>query len=304
MRDYLGFILLICVAAAVEVADKIPTPTTPTTTMPKTTTTTTVKPEQRPKRQLIPVYYDNFNANPPVEPVQPLLPVAPLPSLQPVQPLQPIAVVAPVQQQPGFLPAFAQNLPLVGPILTSLPLQSLSNMLGGLGTTVGGLNLGNLGQLGALGNLGNLGSLGQIGNLANLGGQKPGGAAGATGSQSCPLTQKLSCRCEPLLSLPSLPQVREPETHLIKIVKQNVRRNADGSSELRLVLSNAVVLYHRNEKDAIKQQGYFALPFRKELYLNVHYSINQSNYTVKADISDSPPKSDFESWMPVEPELV
>ncbi|KAL7728462.1 hypothetical protein ACLKA6_005217 [Drosophila palustris] len=258
MRSYLGFICLIgAAAAAAEI-------------------TTTTKPEQRNKRQLntaafgIPIYFDNINAHPGLEPVQPL---------QPLQPLQPITVVTPVVsntasvQSPGFLPAFAQNLPIVGPLLANLPLQNLL-----------GLNLANLG----LGNLGNLGNLGQLGQLGNVGGQKPPG--GSTQPQTCPITQKLTCRCDPLL------QLREPESQLVKIIKQNIRRNEDGSSELRLVISNGVILYHRNERDAVKQQGYYALPFQKELYLNVHYNIDRTNYTVKADISSSPPKSDFESW--------
>ncbi|XP_034485435.1 uncharacterized protein LOC117790201 [Drosophila innubila] len=270
MRSYLGYILLISAAAAVDIS-------------------TTTKPEQRNKRQLItsslgiPIYYDNFNANPGLEPVQPLQPVQPLPPLQPITVVSPVVSNTAGVQTPGFLPAFAQNLPIVGPLLANLQLQSL---LGGLG-----LNLGNSGQPGALGNLGNLGNLGQLGNLANLGGQKPPG--GST-PQTCPITQKLTCRCDPLLPL----QLRESESHLIKIIKQNIRHNDDGSRELRLVISNGVILYHRNEKDAIKQQGYYALPFQKEHYLNVHYSINKTNYTVKADIGNSPPKSDFDSWTP------
>ncbi|XP_064537144.1 uncharacterized protein LOC135427541 [Drosophila montana] len=266
MRSYLGFILLISAAAA-ETSDKM------TTTR---TTTTTARPEQRNKRQLvahnagigIPIYFDNFNANPPLEPIKPAQPVGVGGNTAGVQPT-------------GFLPGFPQNIPIVGTLLTNLPLQNL----------LAGFNLGNLGQLGGLGNLFNVG---QLGNLPSLGGTKPGGAGGTGGTppQTCPLTQKLSCRCEPLFSLP----VRQPETQLVQILKQNVRHNEDGTQELRLVISNGHVIYHRNDKDASKQLGYYALPIQTGHYLNIHYSINQTNYTIKADVGSSPPDSDFEAY--------
>ncbi|EDV99742.1 uncharacterized protein LOC6564722 [Drosophila grimshawi] len=268
MRSCMGFILVISAVVA-DVSKEV--------------ITTTASPDQRPKRQLmtanagigIPIYFDNTNSA--AQPNQPI---------KPGQPLQPIAVVGNTAslQAPGFLPAWSQNLPIVGTLITNLPLQSLSNMLGGL-------NLPNMGNLGQLGNLANLGNLGQLGTLPNLGGSRPG-SIGGSAPQSCPLTQKLSCRCEPLLSLP----VREKELQLVQILKQNARHNEDGSRELRLVISGGHVLYQRTDKADVKQQGYYSLPFQTGQYLNIHYSINRTSYTIQADVSSSPPSSDFDAW--------
>ncbi|XP_023168136.2 uncharacterized protein LOC111597566 [Drosophila hydei] len=212
----------------------------------------------------IPVYFDNFNPNPPVEPLKPV---------------QPVAVVAPVSLQ---TPGFPQNLPIVGTLLTNLPLQNLLT----------GLNLGQLGQLGQLGSLGNFGNFGQLGNLPGFGppAKPPGGDLGSP-AQTCPLSQKLSCRCEPLISLP----LRQPDAQsLVQILKQNVRHNENGSQELHLVLSNGHVIYHRNDQVASSQLGYYALPFQTGHYLNIRYSINQANYTIKAEVDSSAPSTDFE----------
>ncbi|XP_017850166.1 uncharacterized protein LOC108605114 [Drosophila busckii] len=250
MSSYLSLILLISLAAA-NATDKV-------------TTTTTTKPAQREQRQLaLPVYLDNTQLE-----VQ-----------QPTPQLQPIAVVSSNQQSPGFLPGLNQisNLPIVGTLLTNLPLQSLTNLLGVTGQNAGLLNLGSLGNLVPLG---------------GVGGQRPPANNWQQAGSTCPLGQKQTCRCEPLLPLP----VREAlSTELLKIVKQNIRHNDDGSSELRLVISNGLVMYHRNEQGAVKQSGFYALPFQRGHFLNIHYNLDQSNYTVKADIGSSVPKTQFDS---------
>ncbi|XP_017872797.1 PREDICTED: uncharacterized protein LOC108620403, partial [Drosophila arizonae] len=206
----------------------------------------------------IPVYYDNFNANPTVEPSKPLPPLQPL---HPLQPLQPVGVVTPVVGNPGGLQT--QNWPIMGALL---PLQ---NLLTGL-------------------NLGNFGGFGQLGNLPGFGptGKPPAGGAPA---QTCSIGQKLSCRCEPLVSL------RQPEAQsLVQILRQNARHNEDGSQELRLVLSNGQVIYQRTDKDSSSQQGYYAVPFQAGNYLNIRYSINEANYTIKAEVDSLAPNTDFE----------
>ncbi|TDG43796.1 hypothetical protein AWZ03_009778 [Drosophila navojoa] len=265
MRSYLGFILLISAAAAAEITDKTmattttTAATTTTTTTPITTPTpTTTKLDQRNKRQLsIPVYYDNFNANPTVEPSKPLPPLQPL---QPLHPLQPVGVVTPVVGSHG-----GQNWPFMGALL---PLQ---NLLAGL-------------------NLGNFGSFGQLGSLPGFG---PTGKPPASGApaQTCSVSQKLSCRCEPLVSLP----LRQPESQsLVQILKQNARHNEDGSQELRLELSNGQVIYQRTDKATTSLQGYYAVPFQAGHYLNIRYSINEANYTIKAEMDSLAPSTDFE----------
>jgi len=72
----------------------------------------------------------------------------------------------------------------------------LGGLNGGFGT-LGGLNLGNLG-LGAVAPPVAPVSPGQIG------GSSP------NPQTSCPLTQKLSCRCEPLIQLPGLKPAGNP----------------------------------------------------------------------------------------------
>ncbi|XP_030242816.1 uncharacterized protein LOC108655879 [Drosophila navojoa] len=223
-----------------------------------TPTPTTTKLDQRNKRQLsIPVYYDNFNANPTVEPSKPLPPLQPL---QPLHPLQPVGVVTPVVGSHG-----GQNWPFMGALL---PLQ---NLLAGL-------------------NLGNFGSFGQLGSLPGFG---PTGKPPASGApaQTCSVSQKLSCRCEPLVSLP----LRQPESQsLVQILKQNARHNEDGSQELRLELSNGQVIYQRTDKATTSLQGYYAVPFQAGHYLNIRYSINEANYTIKAEMDSLAPSTDFE----------
>lgn len=141
-------------------------------------------------------------------------------------------------------------------------------------------------------NLGNFGSFGQLGNLPGFGPttKPPSGGAAA---QTCPVSQKLSCRCEPLAPLP----LRQPEAQSpVQILTQNARHNEDGSQELRLVLSNGQVIYQRTSSDKANsgQQGYYALPFQPGHYLNIRYSINEANYTIKAEVDSQAPNTDFE----------
>ncbi|KAH8241635.1 hypothetical protein KR038_001012 [Drosophila bunnanda] len=234
-----------------------------------------------------PIFFDGVNVNPALQPLQPL------PPLQPLQPLQPITVVTPVasssnaqsqQPQNGWFSGFGQNLPVIGTLVGGLP-----NLISGLG--LGSLN-GGFGTLGGL-NLGNLG----------LGAVTPVVAAPvqpATSSQgSCPLTQKLSCRCEPLIQLPGLKPIGSGgsggplRSQLVQIQRQNARVNEDGSQEVRVVLSSGHVIYRRMAKD-MGQSGYIAMRIQSGKYLTIYYSVNREEYSVRADVKDAPPTSDFD----------
>ncbi|XP_016962513.1 uncharacterized protein LOC108032953 [Drosophila biarmipes] len=283
-----------------------------TTTMATTRepmTTTTEKPvadnpmkslDRRDKRQLtanggqtslagssgtFPIFFDGVNVNPPLQTLQPL------PPLQQLQPLQPITVVTPVasssnaqsqQPQAGWLPGFGQNLPIIGTWVGGLP-----NLISGLG--LGGLN-GGFGTLGGL-NLGNLG-LGAVAPVAPAAGQT--GGSSPNPQTSCPLTQKLSCRCEPLIQLPGLKPSSSPlRSQLVQILRQNARKNDDGSQEMRVILSSGHVLYQRTARDR-GQTGYLAMRIQSGRYFNIYYSVNEKEYTVRADVKDAPPTSDFD----------
>ncbi|XP_017086552.1 uncharacterized protein LOC108118389 [Drosophila eugracilis] len=229
-----------------------------------------------------PIYFDGLNVNPPLQP---------LPPLQQLQPLQPITVVTPVasnsnaqSQQPpsGWLPNFGQNLPIIGTWVGGLP-----NLISGLG--LGSLN-GGFGTLGGL-NLGNLG-LGAVTPVTSAPGQLTGSSPNP--QTTCPLTQKLSCRCEPLIQLPGLkPSTNPLRTQLVQILRQNARKNDDGSKEVRVILSNGHVMYQRTAKD-LGQSGYFAMRIQSGRYFNIYYNINEKEYTVKADVKDMPPTSNFD----------
>ncbi|KAH8368542.1 hypothetical protein KR084_012832 [Drosophila pseudotakahashii] len=272
-----------------------PMPTT--TEMPKSSSMESMDSlERRDKRQLtanggqsslagssgsFPIFFDGLNVNPPLQPL-------PLPPLQQLQPLQPITVVTPVasnsnaqsqQPQSGWLPGFGQNLPIIGTWVGGLP-----NLISGLG--LGGLN-GGFGTLGGL-NLGNLG-LGSVSPVASA-----PVASSPNPQASCPLTQKLSCRCEPLLQLPGLKPIGNPlRTQLVQILRQNARKNDDGSQEVRVILSSGHVLYQRTTRD-LGQSGYLAMRIQSGRYFNIYYSVNEKEYTVRADVKDTPPTSDFD----------
>ncbi|XP_017010761.2 uncharacterized protein [Drosophila takahashii] len=293
---------LIVFMAIIAVGLALTTPTTVRTREPMPTTTekpkssgveTVESMERRDKRQLtanggqsslagssgqFPIFFDGLNVNPPLQPL-------PLP---PLQPLQPITVVTPVasnsnaqsqQPQSGWLPGFGQNLPIIGTWVGGLP-----NLISGLG--LGGLN-GGFGTLGGL-NLGNLG-LGAVSPVA------PAPVASSPNSQaSCPLTQKLSCRCEPLIQLPGLKPISNPlRTQLVQILRQNARKNDDGSQEVRVILSSGHVLYQKITRD-LGQSGYLAMRIQSGRYFNIYYSVNEKEYTVRADVKDTPPTSDFD----------
>lgn len=221
----------------------------------------------------------------------PLQPLPPLQQLQPLQPLQPITVVTPVasssnaqsqQPQSGWLPQFSQNLPLIGTWVGGLP-----NLINGLG--LGSLN-GGFGTLGGL-NLGNLG-LGAVAPVAAVPGQLLGSSPNP--QTTCPLTQKLNCRCEPLVQLPGLKPSSNPlRTQLVQIMRQNARKNEDGSQEVRVILNSGHVIYQRTAKDR-GQSGYLAMRIQSGRYFNIYYSVNEKEYTVRADVKDTPPTSDFD----------
>nr|XP_016923317.1 uncharacterized protein LOC108004779 [Drosophila suzukii] len=231
-----------------------------------------------------PIFFDGVNVNPPLQP---------LPPLQQLQPLQPITVVTPVasnsnaqsqQPQSGWLPGFGQNLPIIGTWVGGLP-----SLISGLG--LGGLN-GGFGTLGGL-NLGNLG-LGAV--APPVAPVSPGQIGGSSPNPqtSCPLTQKLSCRCEPLIQLPGLKPVGNPlRSQLVQILRQNARKNDDGSQEMRVILSSGHVIYQRTAKD-LGQTGYLAMRIQSGRYFNIYYSVNEKEYTVRADVKDTPPTSDFD----------
>ncbi|EDV47189.1 uncharacterized protein LOC6551027 [Drosophila erecta] len=232
-----------------------------------------------------PVFFDGLNVNPPLQP---------LPPLQQLQPLQPITVVTPVasssnaqsqQPQSGWLPQFGQNLPLIGTWVGGLP-----NWISGLG--LGSLN-GGFGSLGGL-NLGNLGNLGAVAPVASVPGQLVGGSLSPNPQTTCPLTQKLNCRCEPLIQLPGLKPSSNPlRTQLVQIMRQSARKNDDGSQEVRVILSSGHVIYQRTAKDR-GQSGYLAMRIQSGRYFNIYYSVNEKEYTVRADVKDTPPTSDFD----------
>ncbi|XP_017018045.1 uncharacterized protein [Drosophila kikkawai] len=274
----------------------------------KATTTTTkpnnIKPKEpldrRDKRQLnkaqtslagangnFPIFFDGVNVNP-----QPLQPLQPLPPLQQLQPLQPITVVTPVasnsnaqsqQPQNGWFSGFGQNLPVIGTLVGGLPSLisglGLGSMNGGFGT-LGGLNLGNLG-------------LGTVTPVVAAPVQPAPSSQG-----SCPLTQKLSCRCEPLIQLPGLKPIGSGgagplRSQLVQIQRQNARVNEDGSQEVRVILSSGHVIYRRMAKD-MGQSGYIAMKIQSGKYLTIYYSVNREEYSVRADVKDAPPTSDFD----------
>ncbi|XP_037727817.1 uncharacterized protein LOC119558373 [Drosophila subpulchrella] len=230
-----------------------------------------------------PIFFDGLSVNPPLQP---------LPPLQQLQPLQPITVVTPVasnsnaqsqQPQSGWLPGFGQNLPIIGTWVGGLP-----GLISGLG--LGGLN-GGFGTLGGL-NLGNLG----LGAVAPVAPVSPGQIGGSSPNPqtSCPLTQKLSCRCEPLIQLPGLKPGGNPlRSQLVQILRQNARKNDDGSQEMRVILSSGHVIYQRTAKD-LGQTGYLAMRIQSGRYFNIYYSVNEKEYTVRADVKDTPPTSDFD----------
>ncbi|KAH8238301.1 hypothetical protein KR032_002892 [Drosophila birchii] len=278
------------------------------------TATTTMKPlatinegskeslDRRDKRQLnnpqtslaggsngnFPIFFDGVNVNPPLQPLQPL------PPLQQLQPLQPITVVTPVasnsnaqsqQPQNGWFSGFGQNLPVIGTLVGGLP-----NLISGLG--LGSLN-GGFGTLGGL-NLGNLG-LGTVTPVVAAPVQPAPSSQG-----SCPLTQKLSCRCEPLIQLPGLKPIGSGgsgglplRSQLVQIQRQNARINDDGSQEVRVILSSGHVIYRRMAKD-MGQSGYIAMRIQSGKYLTLYYSVNREEYSVRADVKDAPPTSDFD----------
>ncbi|SPP86536.1 uncharacterized protein LOC117588693 [Drosophila guanche] len=300
----LRFLILMAVILCVAMAQVA------TTEKPKGSTTTG-KPmkatDRRDKRQLgntaassgsnFPIFYDGVGVNPPLQQLPPLQPLPlPLP-LPPLQQLQPGQGQGQGQGQtqsswlPNFGQNFGQNLPIIG------------TLVGGLPNLISSLGLGNLN--GGFGNLGGL-NLGQLG----LGGLTPVVAAPVpvpvpiTPNQQCPLTQKLSCRCEPLLQLPGQKlssQLRGPQaqsqsqsqSQLVQILRQNVRRNEDGSQELRVVLSSGHVLYQRTAKD-LGQSGHFAMRLPSGRFFNIFYSVNEKEYTVRADVKDAPPSSDLD----------
>ncbi|XP_030378913.1 uncharacterized protein LOC115627398 [Scaptodrosophila lebanonensis] len=323
MNGFLGLVMLL---SAVAASEKPPMPTMATLTT-TTTARTTVKAkddvsnmDKRDKRQLrssngYPIFFDGVN-----------------PGVQPISVVTPVASNANAQvggQQPSFLPNFGfgsqqqqQPLPIIGTLVGNLPgLQGgLPNLLNGLGPLAG---LGGLGSLGGL-NLGNLGILGNLGNLGGNGGQPIlppvlGSNGNSNPAASCPITQRLTCRCEPLLSLQplqglslqqppkALGSTRQQQQQQLHITKQNVRRNADGSRELRLVLSNGLIIYQHSGKerasgqqgqqgqqDVNVNQGYYTLRLADGRYFTIFYTINDFDYTVKADVSNAPPKSDFD----------
>ncbi|XP_016979688.2 LOW QUALITY PROTEIN: uncharacterized protein LOC108045024 [Drosophila rhopaloa] len=236
-----------------------------------------------------PIFFDGVNVNPPLQQLQPLQPLPP----SNLQPLQPITVVTPVasnsnaqtqQTQPGWLPSFGQNLPIIG------------TWVGGLPSLISGLGLGSLnGGFGTLGGL-NLGNLGLGGVTPVLPAAAPGQIAGSSANPqaSCPLTQKLSCRCEPLLQLPGLKPISNPlRAQLVQIVRQNARKNDDGSQEVRVILSSGHVIYQRTARD-LGQSGYLAMRIQSGRYFNIYYSVNEKEYTVRADVKDTPPASDLD----------
>ncbi|KAH8287505.1 hypothetical protein KR054_008951 [Drosophila jambulina] len=277
-----------------------------------TKTTTTIKPlaivneksmeslDKRDKRQLnnvhtatngnFPIFFDGVNVNPPLQPLQPL------PPLQQLQPLQPITVVTPVasnsnaqsqQPQNGWFSGFGQNLPVIGTLVGGLP-----NLISGLG--LGSMN-GGFGTLGGL-NLGNLG-LGTVTPVVAAPVQPAPSSQG-----SCSLTQKLSCRCEPLIQLPGLKPIGSGgsgggggplRSQLVRIERQNARVNEDGSQEVRVVLSSGHVIYRRMAKD-MGQSGYIAMRIQSGKFLTIYYSVNREEYSVRADVKDAPPASDFD----------
>ncbi|KAH8366967.1 hypothetical protein KR200_011687 [Drosophila serrata] len=274
-----------------------------------TKTTTTTKPmariteetketlDRRDKRQLnnaptslagsngnFPIFFDGVN--------QPLQPLPALPPLQQLQPLQPITVVTPVasssnsqsqQPQNGWFSGFGQNIPVIGTLVGGLP-----NLISGLG--LGSMN-GGFGTLGGL-NLGNLG-LGAVTPVVAAPVQPAPSSQG-----SCPLTQKLSCRCEPLIQLPGLKPIGSGgggplRSQLVQIQRQNARMNEDGSQEVRVVMSSGHVIYRRMAKD-MRQSGYIAMRIQSGKYLTIYYSVNKEEYSVRADVTDAPPTSEFD----------
>lgn len=128
---------------------------------------------------------------------------------------------------PGQLGGLVGGLPgQLGGLVGGLPGQ-LGGLVGGLPGQLGGLVGGLPGQLGGLvGGLPGLGGLTQnlgLGGLLNLGGQ-PGGL-------TCPLSQKLNCKCEPLVPLKPLGRKRGG----LEIVQHTEHSNEDGTTELRSV---------------------------------------------------------------------
>ncbi|XP_073831884.1 uncharacterized protein [Musca autumnalis] len=175
---------------------------------------------------------------------------------------------------PTQTPPF-QGLPIIGALIPA-------NLLGSLGGGAGG-NTGGLGGLGSLLNL-------------NLGGILPGLGLPQTQQNQCPIGQVSRCRCEPVIPL----NQRIQDT--LEILQQKVTLNINGDKEISARLNNGLFIYQRSGHDIVPPstvespvtQGYFTLKLNATKYLSIYYTITNGDYTVKADVTDEPPKNDLD----------